>query len=120
MKGVLILAHGSRQKETEETLQQIVDMTRASLPSIPLEYAFLQFSDKNLETGLKNLIEEGVTQIKVVPYFLFEGVHIREDIPGEIQEFLKGYDNIEITFGKTLGADMRLAAVLADRIKEIL
>jgi sirohydrochlorin ferrochelatase len=123
MTGILILAHGSRQSETENTLQKIIEMVKEELKSDLntnlIEYAFLQFSDNNLETGLKKLVDRGVTEIKVIPYFLFAGVHILEDIPAEIDEFLKEYPNVKINFGQTLGADKRLAQIVVDRIKEM-
>ncbi len=120
MTGVLVLAHGSREKETEATLDKIVSSLIHRLEGTQIERAFLQFSDTNLERGLLNLIDKGVTDIKVVPYFLFEGVHIKEDIPNEIKEFNKEYPNIKITLGRTLGEDYRLAEVLADRIQELI
>jgi sirohydrochlorin ferrochelatase len=123
MTGILILAHGSRQSETENTLQKIIEMVKEELKSglntNLIEYAFLQFSANNLETGLKKLVDRGVTEIKVIPYFLFAGIHILEDIPAEIDEFLKEYPNVKISFGQTLGADKRLAQIVVDRIKEM-
>lgn len=120
MKGVLILAHGSRQKETEETLSQVVDMLRQELDIENVETAFLQFSDTNIEYGLTSLVEKGVTDIKIIPYFLFEGVHIKEDIPNEIEEFKKKYSDVKIQLGRSLGADKRLALILKDRVLEII
>lgn len=120
MKGILILAHGSREKETEETLRKITEMTRAKLPDTIIETAYLQFSDVNLEKGIDKLIEQNVTDIRVVPYFLFSGVHIREDIPKEIEEYIADKPGIKISMGNTLGEDPRLADVLVDRIKEVL
>lgn len=117
-KGILILAHGSREKETEATLSKITEMTKAQLNDVIIETAYLQFSEVNLEKGLDNLIEKEVTEIKVIPYFLFSGVHIREDIPKEIQEYLENKENVKITMGNTLGEDSRLADILADRIRE--
>lgn len=120
MKAVLILAHGSRQSETEDTLKCIVDMLKQELETDNIETAFLQFSEINLHKGLTTLIEKGATDIKIVPYFLFEGVHIKEDIPGEIEEFKKEYPDVSIQLGRTLGADRRLAQILKDRVLEII
>lgn len=123
MTGILILAHGSRQNETENTLRKIIDMVKAELETDIntnlIEYAFLQFSDNNLETGLKKLVDQGAIKIKIIPYFLFDGVHILEDIPSEINEFLKGYPEVEISFGQTLGTDKRLAQIVVDRVREM-
>jgi sirohydrochlorin ferrochelatase len=120
MTGVLILAHGSREKETEATLAQIVSLLKEKLQLDKIESAFLQFSEPNVERGLAQLISQGVTDIKVVPYFLFAGVHIKEDIPKAIREFNKSCPQVKITMGETLGADPRLADVLADRVKSLL
>jgi sirohydrochlorin ferrochelatase len=117
MTGILILAHGSRQKETENTLLKILELVKAELKSDLIQHAFLQFSNNNLEKGLKRLIDQGATQIQVIPYFLFDGVHILEDIPAEIKEFLKVYPDVKIDFGQTLGADQRLAQILVDRVR---
>lgn len=120
MTGVLVLAHGSREKETESTLDKIVSSLNQRLQGTHIESAFLQFSDTNLKKGLLKLIDNGVTDIKVVPYFLFEGVHIKEDIPNEIKAFNQEYPNVKITLGRTLGVDQRLTEVLEDRIKELI
>jgi len=120
VKGILILAHGSRQKETEETLNSVAAMLKQEVEAEIIETAFLQFSEKNLFEGLKSLTQKGATDIKIVPYFLFEGVHIKEDIPNEIGEFKKDNPNIKIQLGRTLGADKRLALILKDRVLEMI
>ncbi len=117
MTGILLLAHGSREGDTEKTMRQITDYVRQGLVGALVEEAYLQFRDKNLEKGLKSLIEKGATDIKVIPYFLFEGVHIKEDIPAELREFTASHPNVKITMGKTLGADRRLADIIIDRAK---
>lgn len=118
MKGILILAHGSRETETESTLKEIVSMLQARNDGYVIETAFLQFSKVKLADGLDKLREQKIQDIIVIPYFLFDGVHIREDIPGEIREYVEEHPEVKISMGKTLGADPRLAAILADRIAE--
>lgn len=118
MNGILILAHGSREKETENTLEQIVEMLKVKADDCFIQTAFLQFSDTNLEKGLDLLVQKGINNITVVPYFLFEGVHIIEDIPNEINEYLEKNKSITIKMSKVLGVDQRLADILFDRIKE--
>ncbi len=118
MKGILILAHGSREKSTEDTLKEVIQLLKIEMEDALIEYAFLQFSELNLEAGLNKLVAKGANDIKVVPYFLFDGVHIREDIPKEIEEYLTEKEGLKISMGKTLGADKRLVSVLADRVRE--
>lgn len=116
MKGVLVVAHGSRIKETERTLVLILDMVKEAMPDIRVEYAFMEFSDQTLEKAVRSLVDSGVTEIKVVPYFLFTGVHLREDIPELVRRCTEGYPGLKVEMGEPLGVDRRLAAILVDRI----
>ena len=120
MKGVLIVGHGSRQKSTEEILKNVVEKARLSLPETLIEIAYMEFGEQDIPKGLLALVERGVDEIAVAPYFLFDGMHIRNDIPEAIDAFKAVHKNIKITMGRPFGFDDRLASILADRIKEIL
>lgn len=117
MTGILILAHGSRVRETESILQSVVDKVRQMVRVDLVETAFLQFSENDLEKGLNSLARQGATNIEVIPYFLFDGVHIREDIPAELKAFKKAHPHIVVEMESTLGDDDRLAAIVADKIR---
>ena len=117
MKGILILAHGSRVQTTKDTINEVVEKVRKKITDMPIVIAYMEFCDENIEYGIKTLVDKGVTEIKAVPYFLFEGIHIREDIPNEIGEILKNYPNVKLEMGSTLGVDSRLADILVDRIR---
>ena len=119
MKGVLIIAHGSRAKETEADFEAVLSMIRTKLPNQAIiEFAFMEFSDKTVEKGIQALTGKGVTEIKVVPYFLFMGIHLREDIPNMIAECAANFPDVKITMGEPMGCDERLADVIVDRIKD--
>ena len=116
MNAILILAHGSRATETEKTLDAVVEMVRKMLPDTIIEAAYMEFGRVNITVGLDNLIERGAEEIKVIPYFLFDGMHIRQDIPDELGAYMAAHSGVKVTLGRTLGADIRLAEILRDRI----
>ncbi len=120
MTGVLILAHGSRQRDTEQTLNVLVDKVKNLTGAANIETAFLQFSNNLLPVGLDRLVNKGCTKIHIIPYFLFNGVHIQEDIPAELAKYKAQHPGIELCLGETLGADDRLAAILAERVQAAL
>lgn len=117
MQGVLIVAHGSRAKQTEATLEEIVGMVQKKMPDKIIEHAYMEFGEKTIEAGISSLAGQGVTEVKIAPYFLFTGVHIKEDIPEAVGECIKKYPGVTATMCETLGADERLSDILADRIK---
>ena len=117
MKGILVIAHGSRAKETEATLEAILSMAKSKLPETAMECAFMEFSDRTVEKGVSALAAKDVKEIKVMPYFLFMGIHLKEDIPNMVAECAASFPGIKITMGEPLGVDERLADILVDRIK---
>ena len=118
MKGVLVIAHGSRARGTEEALREVVEIAAGKMTDICVEYAFMQLSDRTIEAGIAALVEKKVTEIKIVPYFLFMGVHMKEDIPLLVAECAKKYPEIKITVAEPIGNDkQRLAEILAEKIR---
>ena len=118
MKGILVVSHGSRQKSTEQTLETVVNLTRRKLPEMMMETAYMEFGIPNIRGGLDLLLHRGVDEIAVVPYFLFDGIHIREDIPEILEEFEAGNPGVKVSMSKPFGADPRLAEILFDRVCE--
>jgi len=117
MKGVLVIAHGSRASETEAALDAVLSMVGEKLSEeVVVECAFMEFSDRTVEKGISALATKGVTEIKVVPYFLFMGIHLKEDIPEIVTKCAANFPDIKITMGEHLGVDERLADILVDRI----
>lgn len=119
MEAVLLVAHGSRAKETEVAMETMAQMVRNQINHVPIEVGYMEFCEKTIIKGLESLAKQGATKIKVIPYFLFEGIHIKKDIPEEISKFLEENKDIEVTLENTLGTDPRLAEILVDRIGNI-
>ena len=118
MKGILVIAHGSRAQETEATMETILSFVKNKLPETLIECAYMEFSDKTVEKGVSALVTQGVTEIKIVPYFLFMGIHLQKDIPNMGMECAEHFPGITITMGDPLGVDERLADILVDRITD--
>lgn len=116
MRCVLVVAHGSKAKSTEATFDAVLAMVRRRLPGEVIEAAYMQLSEHGLEQAVAELAGRGATEIKVVPYFLFSGMHILRDIPEMLEGFKARWPGIDFSLGETLGADERLADILADRI----
>lgn len=82
MNALLILAHGSRKKESN---QEIIALAK-KIEKIAAEFAFvrcafLQFALPTFEEQVQNLVDKGATEIMVFPYFISSGSHVVCDIP---------------------------------------
>lgn len=117
MQGVLILAHGSRVESTKQTIEAVAARVRENLGGVPLCVAYMEFCPENIEKGVDALAAAGVDEICAAPYFLFDGIHIREDIPALLAAALEKHPGVRVHMAATLGADPRLADILTDRIR---
>ncbi|AOY75450.1 sirohydrochlorin chelatase [Clostridium formicaceticum] len=121
-KGLFVLAHGSKAKEADETLMEIMEMVKARDPKefSLVGFGSLQFSTPSFEEGIQDLIERGAKEIVIVPMFLFKGNHIQMDIPEELEALEKKYPDVTFIIGKHIGADKRIAEIIEERGKEAL
>ncbi len=119
MNGILILAHGSRRQETDRILHSLIQKVIQKTGEPLVLPAYLQFSSPNLLEGIEILIERGAKAIKVIPMFLFDGIHVTQDIPEELNALREKYPGIEIKISQHLGDDDRIAEIIVDRINTL-
>lgn len=84
-----------------------------------LELAPLPLSQQIYEFG-RRLQAAGVTQLKLLPVFLMNGVHVAEDIPSEVETARQLLGNaLEITLCPYLGSHERISALMAAKLASI-
>jgi len=114
--GFIVLGHGSKVSETVDILKDITDSLRKRLRLDAIHYAALQFNEPGLPEVINMLVEAGTNDIVVLPLFLTDGNHVREDIPGIINEECAKHPSVIIKLACHIGADMRITDILVDRI----
>ena len=119
--GAIILAHGSRNgREVSEILGEISRKVKECLPShMKLVWAAMQFNHPNLKEAINILVREGVERVVIMPYFLFEGIHVTKDIPDLVNDIKQTYPEVEFVLAKTLGVAEPLINLVVSRIQEV-
>ncbi|MDT3699430.1 MAG: CbiX/SirB N-terminal domain-containing protein [Thermincola sp.] len=116
---VIVLGHGSKAPQALETLNKYGEMVKAKSRCEIVEVASLQFNKPDLPEALDRVIEHGAKKIVIVPFFLYNGVHMQEDIPAVIRQEKDKFPDVDIVLANHLGADQRLVDIVLDRIKEV-
>jgi len=123
--GIIILCHGSRGDNAVADLpvkmQRVVNGVTSLYGSgaVEVTWAALQFNHPTVEDAAALLTTAGVKNIIIVPYFLFSGRHIDEDIP-EIIKTLKGrYPDAEFILTKPIGDNELFLPIIIDRIRDV-
>ena len=118
--GAIILAHGSRNElEVREALDRLVEGVKAFIPrEVEVRWAALRFNHPDLKEAVELLKARGVNKIVVVPYFLFWGRHVAEDIPRLVEELRGIHPDVEILVSNPIGLSRCLIEQVAGRIGE--
>ncbi|TAN62765.1 sirohydrochlorin cobaltochelatase, partial [bacterium] len=82
-KGVLLLGHGSKLKEANDTLRQVAKAVEAGFDNTPVEAGFLQIESPDFQQAFDTLAQRGANDVIVMPYFLYSGLHVTKDLPEE-------------------------------------
>ncbi len=116
---VVLLGHGSRSPKANAALAGISAMV-AELTGWNVSHACMELSPPTLDSVVGNLVEKGHRRIIVMPFFLFQGIHVQKDIPQMLSKLTGEHPDLRVIFTDNLGIDRRLAEIAVDRIKAAL
>jgi sirohydrochlorin cobaltochelatase len=78
---ILLFAHGARDPSWADPFRRIVARLRRRQPGTRVELAFLELMQPTLAAAMTGLAAEGIQCVTVVPLFLAQGGHLKEDLP---------------------------------------
>lgn len=125
-KGVLVVGHGSKLNFNRDVVLHMAELLNKKGKYGPVTAAFMQLNEPTIRQGIEKLMKLGVTEIYVQPCFLASGIHLTQDIPRELGfkkgdvegGMMIGGKSVTLKYGDPIGADDRIADILADRIEE--
>lgn len=117
MKGLIVLAHGSKVNDTKETLQRYIEAISNKLIYDYVSEAYLQLMTPDLHDAIENMIESGVKQIDIFPLFLFKGNHMLMSIPLEVASAQEKYPGHIIKLYDCIGYDEALVESIINRLR---
>ena len=118
MRALLIVAHGSRRKESNDEVRRLTArIEENSGPAFNVVMcAFLEISSPQIDSAVADLVDAGATEIKVFPYFLAAGTHVVHDIPAIIDEQRDAYPNVQFEMLPHLGALQGISTLIINQI----
>ena len=117
MSTLIVLGHGSRNAAATEQFHLVVDQLRARRDE-PVYAAFMELAEPSLGDAVAEAVAAGAAEVVVQPCFLFDGNHIRRDIPALLSELASAYPEVAFRFGRPIGPDTRVADILLERAGE--
>ena len=111
---ILLFAHGAREPSWAEPFRRIAVRLGRKQAGIRVELAFLELMQPTLASAVAGLAGEGVGHITVVPLFLAQGGHLKEDLPKLLDDIRKHYPALRIDVTSAIGDSEELTNAIAD------
>lgn len=114
MKALLIVAHGSRRPESNDEIRALAAKAagQAGDRYAYVGSAFLELAEPSIPDGIQQCIDQGATEVTVMPFFLSAGRHVVTDVPAMVQLKQREYPQIIIRIAPYLG----VSALMPDLI----
>lgn len=115
---VLLIAHGSRRPEANVDLVQLAEMLRGQASYPLVEFAYLELAAPDIPTGARRLIEQGATEVRMLPYFLSAGAHVVDDLERFRGELSERYPQARFMLCPPLGLHPLMIDIVRDRLNQ--
>jgi sirohydrochlorin cobaltochelatase len=111
---IILFAHGARDPEWAAPFQRIAARLREARPNLPVQLAFLELMQPALADAVAGMAADGITRITLVPLFLAQGGHLKEDLPRLLDDVRRRYPSVTIDVTQAIGDSEVLTATIAD------
>ena len=112
------MTHGSRATEYGLEFNRLLEELFNRNLYDDVRGCYLQFQEPSLPEAARALASEGYDYIVLVPYFLFQGFHTQNDIPGILRQMEKDFPSVRFSVAKPLGFNPALADLVLERASE--
>jgi sirohydrochlorin cobaltochelatase len=109
-EGIVLVAHGSRDPEWSRPFERIAASLAQKLPAASVGLAYLEHGP-SLDEIVAALVAKGVASIRVVPVFLGQGSHVKEDLPRLVAQSTR--PGVALRLDKAIGEQPRVIEAIA-------
>jgi len=100
---LIVFGHGSRDPLWAETLKALRERLCSALPGTEVELAYIEFLKPTLAECVDALWRRGCRDIAVLPAFIAEGAHLRQELPELVERARSGREGLSIQLFPAIG-----------------
>ena len=113
IRATILFGHGSRDPLWHKPMQAVAERSRQLSPQTQIRCAYLELTEPDLPSCVKELINDGTKKITIVPMFLGVGRHAREDLPMILEQLKADHPEAHFDLQPAVGENQRVIDLLA-------
>ena len=111
---IILFAHGARDPTWAEPFRRIAARLGHKQSGLRVELAFLEIMQPDLTSSVAGLAGEGIRHITVIPLFLAQGGHLKQDLPRLLADIRSRHRTLQIDVTSAIGDSQDLTDAIAD------
>jgi sirohydrochlorin cobaltochelatase len=115
LKGLVLFAHGSRDRDWARPFEELA-ATVSRQTDARVRLAYLELMPPSLGDAIAALVSEGAKSIRIVPVFLGQGGHTKQDLPKLAAAARERHPGIEIACEAAIGEQASVIEAIAAAI----
>jgi sirohydrochlorin cobaltochelatase len=113
-QAIILFAHGARDPQWALPFQVIRRQLQAARPDAQVELAFLELMPPSLETAVTRSAAQGAQRIVLVPLFLAQGGHMKQDLPRLVGKLRDQHPQLEFQVMSAIGDAPEILQAITD------
>nr|WP_318700430.1 MULTISPECIES: sirohydrochlorin chelatase [unclassified Roseofilum] len=113
---LLMIGHGSRDREGREAFIDFAAAYEALDPSRPVIPCFLELTEPTILEGVKRCVEQGYTEVSALPILLFAARHNKFDVTNALDAARLEYPHVTFHYGRHFGITPSILELWGDRL----
>ncbi len=118
--GVIVVDHGSRRRQSNDMLLDVVAMFQQHSGYKIVEPAHMDLAEPSIADAFDRCVQRGVRLIVLHPYFLLPGRHWEQDIPTMAAAAAQKHPGVPFLVTAPLGLHPLMAEIMSQRIEHCL
>lgn len=113
-QAIILFAHGARDAEWAAPFGIIKMKLQAARPEVHVELAFQDFMTPTLEAAAAQAAAHGAQRVVVVPLFMAQGGHLKQDLPRLVGKLREQHPRLEFQVTAAIGDAPEILQAIAD------
>ena len=101
--GLVLFAHGARDPRWAEPFDRLRRKVESARPGYAVRLAYLELMAPDLGSAVAELVDAGCQSVRIVPIFLGQGGHVRNDLPALVQAAAARHPEVVIDMLPAIG-----------------
>lgn len=113
---LLMVGHGSRDADGRQRLLDFAHVYQSLDASRPVLPCFLELTEPSIQDGVDQCVEQGYTELSVLPILLFAARHNKFDVTNELDRARERHPQLKFHYGRHFGITPEILDLWRDRL----